>query len=450
MRGFLCAILFILCSFISVRVDAEEHYGFIDDTKITINGSECKDLNDNSFYTVEKIKKGETIKLTSNTLFDKVYIIYSVYAQKGELIYDNNLVLIGQDGFLHEYVELNDKTNSVELTYKNNVSIEEIYVFKDDTPRWVQKWEKPLDDADMLVFSAHNDDEQLFFAGLVPKTLNDGKKVQMVFFTVHASRPIRMDEELDSIWAYGMKNYPYMGILPDAYSTSLRGALSNMKKAKLTEEDLIKYTVDTIRRFKPEVIVTHDINGEYGHGQHRLTTSIVTKAIKLVNDADYESEYDVFSPSKVYIHLYKENPIVMDYDIPLDMYDGRTAFRVSMDAFKKHETQQYLEWAKWQYLDSAKKVPKYNPCYYGLYYSTVGYENEDNNMFYNILEPTIEKESSIAETDTDDEEKVEEVNFKIDNEISIVDTIVLIIIICLLIIDISVILIKKKNNGLHK
>ncbi len=38
------------------------------------------------------------------------------------------------------------------------------------------------------------------------------------------------------------------------------------------------------RRFKPEVVVTQDENGEYGHGAHRLAVKVMKEAVHLSID----------------------------------------------------------------------------------------------------------------------------------------------------------------------
>ena len=40
-------------------------------------------------------------------------------------------------------------------------------------------------------------------------------------------------------------------------------------------DECLEYVVETIRRFKPQVLVTHDENGEYGHGGHMYVSKLV-------------------------------------------------------------------------------------------------------------------------------------------------------------------------------
>lgn len=379
---FVVIIMFFLLNITFVH--AEEKAGYIDNVQVQINGVDNSLIKDNNFYTIETIAGGNTISITSTKNFDKIYIIYSVQSSKGTISYNGKEKSIGKNMFLHELIELEEVTNKIEIAYKSDVSIKEIYLFSDSIPNWVQKWEPTLHEADALLFSAHSDDEHIFFAGLIPHILNQGKSIQIVYLTRHLKTPIRFDELLDGLWAVGIRNYPIIGPVPDAFSKSTDMALENLKLANMTIEDIVHFEVDMIRKFKPKIVISHDERGEYGHGQHRLTTYALEKSIDYLNDPDYESVYTPYMPYKIYLHLYKENPIVMDYDIPLDKYEGKTAFRVSMEGLSKHPSQLKLIWGKWLKYESVDEVKEYNPKYFGLYYSRVGYDNKDNDMFYNI------------------------------------------------------------------
>lgn len=432
--------IFVFMFIFGTSVYADKRYDYITDTSIYINGDKVEKLNDNNYYTYVDINMNDTIELYSPKPISSAYIIYSLKAKAGNLSYSDNWQLVGEKGFLHEYIPLDGKTKTFDLTYKEDVTIKEIFVFDGDTPDWVEKWERPCEDADILLFSAHSDDEHLFFAGLIPKMVDDGKKIQVAYFTLHDNNPIRFDESLNGLWAAGLRNYPVYGIVKDKYAWTLKEAISNLKKTGLTMDDAISYEVDMIRRFKPEIVVSHDENGEYGHGQHRLTTYTLKEALKYVNDINYKSTYEPFEPYKVYLHLYEENQIIMDYDIPLSSFGGKTAFRVSMNAFAKHETQQHILYGKWQKLDKATEIKQYSPLYYGLYYSTVGYENKDNDMFYNIPQQVISLEKEPEEnvtTTTKDEFK------RIDDRDNKIKSIFMIIIVLFIGLDILAVIINK-------
>ena len=423
-------LLFIITfMFLLTSVRAENRTDFIKDTKITINDKVFTQLNDNNYNTYVKFEAGDILNITTDTKADGIYIIYYLEAKEGTLTYDNKKIDVGKNKFLHEFIKLDNATDNITITYNEDVRIKEIFLFSGELPTWVQVWELPHEDADIMLISTHSDDEQLFFAGLIPSSVASGKKMQVVYFANHNDNPSRLDEQLNGLWAIGLKNYPVLGLIPDAYSTNLDGAISNMKSKGYTIDDTIKFEVDMIRKFKPEVVVGHDEAGEYGHGQHILNTYTLKEALKVLDDATYESTYEPFMPYKVYLHLYKENPIVMDYDIPLDYFNGLTAYEVSKLGYAEHLSQQYTWFTRWltgvnqkgegSKYESVKDikavkspitgvVSTFSPLEYGLYYSSVGYENEDNNMFYNIPEPVVEEPTSEEETKVIEVTKAEE------------------------------------------
>ena len=83
--------------------------------------------------------------------------------------------ICGEHSFLHDYLDLvgifGEAPTSVTLRFENGkVRLNNLYAFTvGETPDFVQKWQPPADGkADMVLFSTHGDDEQLFFAGLLP------------------------------------------------------------------------------------------------------------------------------------------------------------------------------------------------------------------------------------------------------------------------------------------
>ena len=90
--------------------------------------------------------------------------------------------------------------------------------------------------------------------------------------------------------------------------------------------------------------------------------------------------------SRTYIfHMYTQNEIVMDWDQPYDSLSGQTPFEVSIfSGFAQHQSQ--LDSFMWYYYGytKASQLPLFNPCYYGLYRTTVGNDQQKNDMFENV------------------------------------------------------------------
>ena len=387
------AILLII--FLPSNVYAED---ITKSTVITINDTPInKKATDNKENTYIKISKDEKITIKSNEEIHGIYIIYEYSSQTGILSTSTNNIKIGTNNFLHEYININDTlgaSNELTLIYDEEVKIAEIYILSSgELPSFVEVWEPSCEVADLLLFSTHSDDEHLFFLGLLPTYVAKDAYVQVVYFANHNDASNRLHEQLHGLYTVGIRNYPVMGIIPDAYSTSLNGAISNLKSAGLTEEDALKFQVEMIRRFKPQVVVGHDENGEYSHGQHILNTHLLKQAIYKANDLNYDeasyNKYGNWQISKLYLHLYKEKEINMNYDIPLDYFGGKTAYQVSKEGYKKHLSQQWTWFTGWingknNNYTKATDITTYSPLKYGLFYSSVGDDLEKNDMFENI------------------------------------------------------------------
>jgi hypothetical protein len=136
-----------------------------------------------------------------------------------------------------------------------------------------------------------------------------------------------------------------------------------------------------IRRFQPEVLLTQDVGGEYGHGAHRVCADAAMHCIGLAADAKkYPGSvkaYGTWDVPKCYIHLYPENVVDMDWRQPLASFGGRTSFEVAEDAFRCHVSQQKTDYhvEDWGSCDNSL---------FGLYRSLVGPDEEKNDFFEHL------------------------------------------------------------------
>ncbi|MBQ7031252.1 MAG: PIG-L family deacetylase [Bacilli bacterium] len=378
---------------------------------ITINNEKYTKITDNKENTYINVEKDKVINIKSNEDIAGIYIIYELNSQTGIIKANNKFIEIGTKGFLHEYIDLKDigLTKELEITYNNNVKIGEIYILSaGELPSYVEVWEESCKEADLLLFTTHSDDEQLFFLGLLPTYVAKGASVQVVYFTNHNDNPKRLHEQLHGLYTVGIRNYPVMGLIPDAYSETLNGAIKNIEKAGLTVEDATNFEVEMIRRFKPLVVVGHDELGEYSHGQHILNTHVLKIALEKANDKTYHAEsydkYGIWDVPKTYLHLYKENKIIMNYDEPLEYFNSKTAYEVSKEGYSKHLSQQWTWFTKWingsnNSYTKATDIKTYSPLEYGLYRTTVGEDINKNDMFENLIFRKDEVQEEVVEND---------------------------------------------------
>lgn len=306
------------------------------------------------------------------------------------------------EGFLHVLADLEGRfgyaPRSINLQFADGAWLAEIQVFSTGTlPACVQNWQQPLTgSADIVLFSTHGDDEQLYFAGLLPYYAGElGLNVQVVYMTDHRnlSGSIRQHEMLNGLWAVGVRAYPVFGYFPDFKIMSRDGTYDEFENLGHSREDLLQFVVGNLRRFRPLVAVGHDLEGEYGHGMHRVYADLLTKAVEISGDEsvfpEQISTYGVWDVPKTYLHLYPENRIVMDWDQPLQSFDGMTAFEVTQKyGFPCHITQQYDLYVNWLYggggITRAEQIEQWNPCKYGLYRTTVGEDVQKNDFMENL------------------------------------------------------------------
>lgn len=343
------------------------------------NGAYLKDKSHNTSYT---FNKGATITIrsTDNTSFTGIYVIWDSPTVEWNLKTDSGETVCGQNGFLHEYIPLDSSTASAVINIpKDGMRISDIRIFGQGTlPEDVQVWNPPCEKADILLVPAHADDEILFFGGIIPTYgVVQEAQIQVAYMSEFwTSSKIREHEKLDGLWAAGLHNYPVCGNFKDVYSETIETAQQQYRF-----DDMVSYVTEQIRRFKPQVIVTHDQKGEYGHGFHMLTSKAVTTAIEAALDEkqypDSAALYGIWDTPKTYLHLYEKNKIRLDLRQPVASMAGRTALEIAADAYKQHVSQQWC----WFYVSDDYQ---YSCAEFGLYRTTVGNDTEGNNLLENI------------------------------------------------------------------
>ena len=388
-------------------------------------GMSAYTLFDNRYFYGTTANNGGYFTLKHKKLIGSLYIIFQREYGPYEVVNNDTgeVATVGQERFLHQFLDMKELFGSYPSSVtvrldQGPVTINEVDVFSPGkVPDYVQKWNAPKEgETDLILFSSHGDDEHLFFAGVLPYYGAElGKEVLVVYLTDHRSdTPVRIHEMLNGLWAVGIDTYPVIPGYIDFLFTSMEQTYSRYERLGVSREELLGYVVEQMRRFKPKVVVTHDFNGEYGHGQHMVFADLVASAVQITSDpAQYPElaeQYGTWDVPKTYIHLYEENQIVMDWDQPLEFFDGMTAFEASIQlGFQEHTSQ--ISAFFWYYAghDTAISLPKYNPCYYGLYRSTVGEDVEKNDFFENV---TTHEQDRIAE----EERLAEEARLKAEEE----------------------------------
>lgn len=347
--------------------------------------------------TPQTSKSGNTITVTAKegSPIGAVYVKWNKSVTPYELATDTETLSCGEYGFLHEFIALDNPSSKLtfSISGENPMGIYGIRIFTDnDVPSDVQIWEPPCEKADILLVSAHSDDEILFMGGIIPTyAAQQGARVQVVYMTEFwTTAPVREHEKLDGLWVDGLRTYPVCGNFKDQYAANLAAAEKIYDSEAMTD-----YLTETILRFEPQILVTHDFNGEYGHGFHQLTAKTAAEALEKAGSA--------YQVPKAYFHLYEENKIRLDLNTPLDSMGGQTALEAAKAAYKQHVSQQWC----WFYVSDTYE---YSCADFGLYRTTVGADTSDN-MLENIVlyaeQERIAEEARRAEEERIAREKAE-------------------------------------------
>ena len=255
-----------------------------------------------------------------------------------------------------------------------------------------QEWDDRLEgETDLLLFTTHADDEQLFFAGVLPyySQVRD-LAVQVVYCTNHTYEPDRHTERKNGLWGVGITNELDTSGWLDYYSESYEEGLNNFAWSDgIGEKEIIEWFRQTILKYRPKVIVSHDLKGEYGHGQHIVMANCLKKCIE-----QYSSEFPFLE--KVYLHLYGENQISLDViDQRYAELNGLTPFQVTQKfGFTEHKSQHQWWFYNWLYygntywetpsssvIKKASQIQSYSPLKWGMIYGDPALDQKGNDFF---------------------------------------------------------------------
>mgnify|MGYP002624304198 CR=1 FL=1 len=214
-----------------------------------------------------------------------------------------------------------------------------------------------------MVIAMHPDDDVLFLGAIVPIYGAEGGRNGTIVYATLSSRP-RREEAINGAWTMGLRIAPQFGPFQDISKEE-----PDTNASRFNSNRLIRYLVRVLRTYRPEVVFSHDLNGEYGHWQHKRLARAVFATVPLAADESFDPEstaaYGVWRVKKLYLHLYPEQQIVLDVDQPLSAFGGKTAVDVSKEAYLRHASQLSTKHA-------VRNTGVYSLADFGLAYSIVG------------------------------------------------------------------------------
>ena len=310
---------------------------------------------------------------------------------------------------------------------KNVMGFNEIFAFgKGKVPDWVQRWEEPAGSTDILFLSTHPDDDVLFLGSAITWYAAEQKKNVMVAYLTY-SNTTRRSEALNGLWAMGVRTYPEFGPFSDKYSNPSK--VTQAYKDMGGEDKVLSWVTDLYRKYRPEVVVTQDIEGEYGHPQHKMMVDAAIKCWdKAADSAAYPESGTLFGPwevKKLYIHLYGDETqsTAFNFDAPMESMGGKSANEVAEDAFTYHVTQagKGHKFNGKQVVFSVAEygVRRYPNNRFGLYASRVG-EDVNHDDFLEHIETAARPaatEAPVEEEDPEEEELPQDEDEEIEKEV---------------------------------
>jgi LmbE family N-acetylglucosaminyl deacetylase len=168
----------------------------------------------------------------------------------------------------------------------------------------------------LLIAYAHPDDESFGLGGLIAKYVAEGVDVYLVcatdgdvgtvspeFMEGYATiRELRLAELAAAteilgfrhVFTFGYKDSGMLGSAENDDERSLWYAWNHCP------EEVTQRMVEVIREVKPQVVITFNKYGGYGHPDHIAIQRATTEAFALANDASYDTKQKPYQPQKLY------------------------------------------------------------------------------------------------------------------------------------------------------
>lgn len=187
----------------------------------------------------------------------------------------------------------------------------------------------------LVLTGAHPDDESFGIGGTLAQYAADGYRVYYVcgtrgevgevapqFLKDYASIAELRTHELEcAAKALGLADVIYLGYRDSGMARSPENQHPNALAAAPTEQVAARI-VKILRELKPEVVITADPNGGYGHPDHIAIHRATVMAFEAVGDAKkYPDAGPACQPQKLYYHVFPHR--LLKYMVKVMKFFGR-------------------------------------------------------------------------------------------------------------------------------
>ena len=411
------SIVFLLAAVISMHAEAADVEAENLSQKCKYEGDfsvHADRLRDDDLDSAQRVNKGKTLSISWKDDVPVASVFLSFYyapVAYSVMQFDGSGNKLSEDpGILlyNNLIETLPETRKVSIrAEEDNCAFCSLYAYGEGTVQDYHPFRPTIEKADFLTFAMHPDDEVLFLGAIYPiyeaQRGLSGLSIIMSTKLPEKNQRLRRQEDMNGAWTLGMKTLPVFGGFPD-----IPQDYYSKFKHTFTVDDVKRYVATQVRKYRPEVVVTQDVNGEYGHWQHKVLSEGVQAGVKAAADPNYQPKgYEKLEPwevKKLYIHLYNQNKLTLDVNSPIAELGGKSAFEAATEAYQWHESQTKNN-------NHFVSTTEYSIAEFGLAYTTVGEDTAGvNDMFEHVdpmtlsvtptPEPTPEPTDTPAPTDT--------------------------------------------------
>ncbi len=254
------------------------------------DGSDCSSILDGDYWTSQYFYPGTVLTIESDAPIKTLYIVWDQIPGEWQLTENDGVTVHGTEGLLHETVALTSPSNYVSITIpESGASIADLSIYSEDAAAEpVQNWKPQLEKADVLVVLPYDDSQFHLFSDTISQICAKGDyTLQAAYFTDYfQTEPWKNHAILDYLWGLGNQNAPHYGRFYDFYAESVEEA-----EAFFNHDECLRYAVELIRRYKPQVLITskESVEGDQSVG-FPYVSRLFQEAVNLSGNAEYYPE----------------------------------------------------------------------------------------------------------------------------------------------------------------
>ncbi|MBQ4423156.1 MAG: phosphodiester glycosidase family protein [Clostridia bacterium] len=280
--------------------------------------------------------------------------------------------------FLSTVTPLPEGTTAVELSFtvpKNGtIALSEVYAYgAGELPETEYRWEA-AEHPDVLLVAPYPGDEFRFYGGLLPKLINDGVNVAVLYCSDQSRQ--RLEEGFAALWALGLKTYPVRLNVKAKLSLDYSELHSAWTKAGV--KTLLNQALADL---KPAVLIA-PTGDRHAETEARVASDFTMEILK----------QRAGLCQKLYLAEDGEKTVTIA-DEPLPYYGGRSAGALAQEALDSIHSADF-----WEYRVRAAGT-------YRLALSQVGSDNSSDTLFDHV---TIERNPPATPTPEPTEAPTEE------------------------------------------